>query len=363
MHPILASRTAIVLYLLIWVPIGCVLGFLLSVTGGMSWRESAAITAPLTLLYAFICMSAWYSCKYLPLGATAAGRLALNQGAAAVAAALLWIVIAKGLALALSRGFAGVDLRLSHEIPLLFVVGIGLYALAVAVHYAALSLEASRDAGQREREARALAGEAELRALKAQINPHFLFNSLNSISALTTVDGARAREMCIKLSDFLRRTLSLGDRETIPLSEEVALTMMYLSVEQVRFGKRLRFEQRFDPECGECRGAAADFAAAGGERGEARDRGVGGGRGGGAVGGISGGEVADCDRERLRSGGAGGIAEWDWPGERAGAGEGAIPGRVAGEDGCRGGPFPGGVDLAVQEAGVGLRMMAGIWNR
>ncbi len=252
MHPILASRTAIVLYLSIWVPIGCVLGFLLSVTGGMSWRESAAITAPLTLVYAFICMSAWYSCKYLPLGATAAGRLAMNQGAAAVAAALLWIVIAKGLALGLSREFAGVDLRLSREIPLLFAVGIGLYALAAAVHYAALSLEASRSAGQREREARALAGEAELRALKAQINPHFLFNSLNSISALTTVDGARAREMCIKLSDFLRRTLSLGDRETIPLSEEVALTMMYLSVEQVRFGKRLRFEQRFDPGCGEC---------------------------------------------------------------------------------------------------------------
>ena len=49
-----------------------------------------------------------------------------------------------------------------------------------------------------------LAREAQLRALKAQVNPHFLFNSLNSISALTAIDPARAREMCIQLADFLR---------------------------------------------------------------------------------------------------------------------------------------------------------------
>ena len=56
-----------------------------------------------------------------------------------------------------------------------------------------------------------LARDAELRALKAQVNPHFLFNSLNSISALTSSDPSKAREMCILLGDFLRRTLGLGE--------------------------------------------------------------------------------------------------------------------------------------------------------
>ena len=97
-----------------------------------------------------------------------------------------------------------------------------------------------------------LAREAELKALKAQINPHFLFNSLHSISALTTVD-ARARATCaIRLSDFLRSSLRLGDRGTIPFSEELALARTYLDVEQVRFGERLCVAEDIEPGCGDC---------------------------------------------------------------------------------------------------------------
>ena len=68
-----------------------------------------------------------------------------------------------------------------------------------------------------------LARDAELKALKAQLNPHFLFNSLNSISALTSIDPARAREMCILLADFLRITLRVGEHNVITFSEELGL--------------------------------------------------------------------------------------------------------------------------------------------
>jgi two-component system sensor histidine kinase AlgZ len=79
-----------------------------------------------------------------------------------------------------------------------------------------------------------------LRALRAQIDPHFLFNSLQSISALTTSDPAAARRMCLLLAGFLRETLALGARERIPLASELALARDFLSVEQVRFGDRLQ---------------------------------------------------------------------------------------------------------------------------
>jgi LytS/YehU family sensor histidine kinase len=87
-----------------------------------------------------------------------------------------------------------------------------------------------------------LAREAELRALRSQLDPHFLFNSLQSISALTTVDPAAARRMCLLLAEFLRETLSLGSRDRIPLGTELALVRKFLSVEQVRFGDRLQVE-------------------------------------------------------------------------------------------------------------------------
>ena len=70
-----------------------------------------------------------------------------------------------------------------------------------------IAIEASRVAEAQVIETTVLARDAELKALKAQVNPHFLFNSLNSISALTSSDPAKAREMCILLADFLRMTL------------------------------------------------------------------------------------------------------------------------------------------------------------
>jgi LytS/YehU family sensor histidine kinase len=85
-----------------------------------------------------------------------------------------------------------------------------------------------------------------------QINPHYLFNSLHSIAALATTDGVRAREMCIRLADFLRSSLGLGGRESIPLREELALARSYLEVEQVRFGARLEFSEDVQESCQDC---------------------------------------------------------------------------------------------------------------
>ncbi|HXE31138.1 MAG TPA: histidine kinase, partial [Terriglobales bacterium] len=118
--------------------------------------------------------------------------------------------------------------------------GFLLYLLTVAGYYLWIGAETAR-------RAEILAREAELRALKAQLNPHFLFNSLNSISALTATDPARAREMCVLLGDFLRRTLRLGERRGVPLADELDLTRAYLAVEQIRFGPRLRFEENIAP--------------------------------------------------------------------------------------------------------------------
>jgi two-component system sensor histidine kinase AlgZ len=111
-----------------------------------------------------------------------------------------------------------------------------------------ISVEASRDAEARVMKASVLARDAELKALKAQVNPHFLFNSLNSISALTSSDPAKAREMCILLGDFLRRTLGLGEKAAIPLDEELSLIRAFLAVEKVRFGARINMEEDIDKD-------------------------------------------------------------------------------------------------------------------
>jgi LytS/YehU family sensor histidine kinase len=174
--------------------------------------------------------------------------------AGSVAASLIFVGAARAAAAALARAPAlkGIDSRLERELPLLFGMGVLLYLLSAGLHYAALAAEESRNAERRAAEARALAREAELQALRMQISPHFLFNSLHSISALATMDGARAREMCLQLAGFLRSSLGLADRETISLGEELALARSYLDVERVRFGARLQVEERMEAGCEAC---------------------------------------------------------------------------------------------------------------
>lgn len=85
-----------------------------------------------------------------------------------------------------------------------------------------------------------LAREAELMRLRQQLQPHFLFNSLNSISALVGIKPEEARKMIQQLSDFFRGTLRKEEQQLIPLSEELEHLTLYLEIEKVRFGHRLR---------------------------------------------------------------------------------------------------------------------------
>jgi hypothetical protein len=95
---------------------------------------------------------------------------------------------------------------------------------------------------------RAMATEAELKALKAQINPHFLFNTLNTIAALIHSDPAQAETTVERLAGMFRYVLSGSERRSVPLREELAFVEDYLKIEQVRFGNRLRFARQIAPD-------------------------------------------------------------------------------------------------------------------
>jgi LytS/YehU family sensor histidine kinase len=88
-----------------------------------------------------------------------------------------------------------------------------------------------------------------LDALKSQLNPHFIFNSLNSISSLTISNPEKAQQMVIKLSDFLRRSLQNGDKKTRTLAQEMETIQLYLDIEKIRFGDRLSVLYKISDEC------------------------------------------------------------------------------------------------------------------
>jgi len=128
----------------------------------------------------------------------------------------------------------------------------GLFALLFAVmfagigyamHFYRVSLERARVVER----IRAELAQAELRALRAQVHPHFLFNTLNSIASLITVNPAEAEDTTTRLADIFRYVLTASRRDTVPLAEELAFVRDVLRIERVRFGERLKIEESIEP--------------------------------------------------------------------------------------------------------------------
>jgi len=254
MHPILARGERIALYLSAWLAIGALLAAVLA-RQGLGWLEALVLLLPVLIVYAFVCLSAWYVCRALPLTAGGIFRALAGSLVAAGIAGSVWLGLVRAwtaVLVALSSLAIDPD-ALGRQMPFLFAAGVLLFLLALAVHYVLLALEAAQEAERGRLELEVLTRDAELRALRAQIDPHFLYNSLNSISAMTSVDPAGARRMCLMLGDFLRNTLDVGARPWIPLSDELALAEAFLGIEQVRFGRRLRVARRVDETAAPCR--------------------------------------------------------------------------------------------------------------
>ena len=244
MHPILARGRRLALYLGAWTLLGLLLAALLAAPGGLGPWASLGIAIPLALVYAFFCLSAWYVARSTPLGPTGPIRLAVTALTASAISSAAWLIVARGWLQLFARGetLAHMDRAFPAMRPLIFGFATLLYLLSLAVSYLLATFELSREAERRGLEGQVLAREAELLSLRAQIDPHFLFNSLHSISALTTANPSAARRMCVLLADFLRDSLALGSEDRITVAREVGLAERFLDIERVRFGDRLRID-------------------------------------------------------------------------------------------------------------------------
>ncbi len=224
------------------------LGVILFVHNRLDTVSLVLHVALLSIPFAFIARSAKYLCRAMPLGKRALLHIALVQLSAALVVGAIWVPIAAlagWMISSLSNGeLIGVDNF--EDLGVFFLTGFIAYTFCAFVTYLLIALEEVARAEKQVVESKCLALDAELKALRAKLHPHFLFNSLNSIAALTSIDSSRARDMCIHLSDFLRHSLTLSSRQHIKLSEELALIRAYLNVEKIRFSDRMSVTEEIE---------------------------------------------------------------------------------------------------------------------
>lgn len=240
MHPLLADRRRLALYLLGWLLLAFLLAVPMMEAGALTLRDAMAFTIPPTLVYAFICLAAWFPARALPLTVARTGALIVAHASGALLWSGVWLLLFRVWERMLGMNAVG-----SHA-ALFIATGALLYLLSIAFHYLLIAHENARRLEMREMQVRVLAREAELKTLKAQLDPHFLFNSLNSISALCGTSPSSARTLTTLLAEYLRKSLRVGGAESISLDEELDLALNYLAVERTRFGARLEIVQEVD---------------------------------------------------------------------------------------------------------------------
>jgi len=251
----LSTRRGALLYLLLSLGLGLVLGALVAAATATAWINALLLAVPATLVYAVAAgFSTYYLCRAYPLDVRHPLVVLGVMAAAAIFSSVLWVAMTQlwnSLCLLAGLAWAGMPMGPALSVPI-FGAGIVLYGLAAALNYLLIEFVRARAAERRELESQLMARDAQLRMLRSQIDPHFLFNSLNSISALTAIDGTRAREMTLQLASFFRQSLGMEASTRVTLNEELVLMRHFLAIEKVRFGERLQVEETITAAAKDC---------------------------------------------------------------------------------------------------------------
>jgi len=248
-HPVLANRVRLIIWWLVWVFLALGQSLLFYYAYG-SFSNIGIIDSILSLLiYSGIALSLWYPFRFFNTGETRPTALISNLVASGAISIILWVIITKFVMLMVLPEQNNYQAYWDATFPYRIGTGVFIYGLVILTYYLFVSLTNLSEKNAKEARLESLVKETELKMLLSQINPHFLFNSLNSISSLTITDPEKARIMVIKLSEFMRYALSRKDERPVSLQSELENLSLYLDIEKVRFGDRLTTEENIENDC------------------------------------------------------------------------------------------------------------------
>lgn len=248
-NPILSGKRNLILYSIFWLIVASIyfalLIFELKINYGIALIDSVVFSSILCGLG----LSFWFPAKYISFENNNLFIILFDHLFAGILSSIIWLSIGYffiTFALNYSKGFSSFFFS---TLVWRFFIGVIFYFLITSFYYLTIYYNNFHDKIIRETELKNLIIEAEIKTLKFQINPHFIFNSLNSMSALTTINPTKAREMILKLADFLRFTLANNNRQKNSFGDELKNIKLYLEIEKIRFEDKFEFVEEIDECC------------------------------------------------------------------------------------------------------------------
>jgi sensor histidine kinase YesM len=248
-HPVLEKRGRHIIWWLVWLFLGLGQSLLFYFAYG-GFPNIGIVDGLISIIvYSGISLVIWYPFSYFNNNIEKPGVLISNLVTLGAISVALWALGTKSLtSIILSQG-NNYQAFWDATFPYRIGTGVFIFCLVILTYYLFISLNNLAEKNARQARLESLVRETELKMLRSQINPHFLFNSLNSISSLTITDPEKARDMVEKLSEFMRYALSQKDEQPVSLSNELENLRLYLDIEKVRFGDKLSTEEIIENNC------------------------------------------------------------------------------------------------------------------
>jgi len=248
-HPVLSNRIRLIVWWLIWLFLMAGQSLLFYYAYGDFVTIGILDSFVSLLIYSGIALSLWYPFSFFNSGNTRVTTTILNLIISGIISVTLWALTTKySMQMILPEDNSYIDYW-EATFPYRIGSGVFIYGLIVLSYYLFMSLINLSEKNAREARLNSLVKETELKMLRSQINPHFLFNSLNSISSLTVTNPEKARIMVVKLSDFMRYALARKDELPVSFRSELDNLRLYLDIEKVRFGSKLVTEESIEESC------------------------------------------------------------------------------------------------------------------
>ena len=248
-NPLIERIKHIYIYAIVWAVISILQTILIIFATDLKLYVAITDSLVFNVLFAFLAVTIWYPIRY----SNPEGKLSVGI---VITYLIVGVIIITGW---LYLGYLILKLILvDHEAYFTFLndsfiarlaTGILYYGVTLLIYHLFIYSTELEAKNLNETKLNLLVKESELNVLRSQLNPHFLFNSLNSISSLTISDPETARDMIIKLSEFLRYALRHGEREKTRFSDEIKNIELYLQIEKIRFGEKLIFEKKIGKGC------------------------------------------------------------------------------------------------------------------
>jgi LytS/YehU family sensor histidine kinase len=248
-NPVTRSLQSIYIYILVWLFVSVFYFALIYWGAGKSVIIAVSDSLINNLIFAGLGLSFWYPAKFIQLDKYQFTRFLFTHLTGSIVSVIFWLFSGFIIINAVIPEQEAYNNFFYSTVAWRFLVGILFYFLVISFYYIIIYYSEYQDKARRETELKNLISEAELRSLKFQINPHFIFNSLNSISSLTISNPADARKMLLKLADFLRYTVSNNIKSMNPLEDELKNIRLYLDIEKIRFEDRFDLIEEIDEEC------------------------------------------------------------------------------------------------------------------